>query len=228
MFSLFPCFPPYLGRAEAANSGINGGWSQFQSSFDNSYYLGLVGLGWNRDGNNVWLGPAEDEGDRLIMLQGDVELAIEPAEGCPSFNRNLVAGAGSNCPLNLAAVQTVQEYASPGGTEIWWRTFATAWEKMMSAGITAPLQGAITQDEVAQSLEPSPAPNVAPSIAPSLSPTAAPSVSPTDEPIATPTAAPTLVQAASTPSPTNSLIEPEPNNFRGGGNGGGRGGRGGR
>jgi len=71
-----------VGRADPANSGLTGGWTSFQSSFDNGYFNRLVGVGWATSTNGAPAGAQvwRDNGNRLLLL-GDTELAIAPAGG---------------------------------------------------------------------------------------------------------------------------------------------------
>jgi len=116
-----------VGRAAAANSGFQGGWTTFQSSFSNIYYLALIGIGWTETIPNL-----EWNAGATIMLKPDVELIVTPSAGCNGFNlqRPQPQSPGSVCPLNNAGLAIVQAFAAPGGTPAFYSSFSSAWTKV--------------------------------------------------------------------------------------------------
>jgi len=116
-----------LGRCEAANSGINGGWTRFQSSFDNGYFVRLISVGWRLRADGTWR-----DNQNNLLIKGDTELGIAPSGGCPAFAANFAARAGGTCPRNNAAAGFVQTFST--NTAAWWAAFRTAWQKMTEAG----------------------------------------------------------------------------------------------
>ena len=136
-----------LGRAERANLGFEGGWTNYQSSFSNLFYVMMVSRDWRRDCvrdpnptpvnciDHQWLEPRPH-----LALTVDVELIISPTGGCNHFGAETPVSegpralAGNSCPLNAAGVGPFQKFAAPGGTRLWWSAFATAWRKVTEAG----------------------------------------------------------------------------------------------
>ena len=108
-----------LGRCEAANSGINGGWTQFQSSFDNGYYIRLIRVGWRLLADGTWR-----DGPGNLLIKGDTELGIASSARCPAFGANFSARGQSVCPRNNAAAGFVQTFST--NTAAWWAAFRTA------------------------------------------------------------------------------------------------------
>lgn len=131
-----------LGRARAAESGFDGGWSGFSSSFSVMYYWQLIAVQWiNKDAPaaDEWLAPPPAPGSpgdaQLINLKGsDVELVISPSDGCSSFNeRNFTAPTptprpGNSCPVNALNVAALKLYSQ--NQTAWWEDFAGAWQVM--------------------------------------------------------------------------------------------------
>lgn len=65
-----------VGRAEAANSGIDGGWTAFQSSLSTLYYKELVEPRWDKNTAEVWR-----DNQNHLQLTSDVELVVTPSAG---------------------------------------------------------------------------------------------------------------------------------------------------
>ena len=117
-----------VGRAQAVNTGIEGGWTAFQSSFSTNYYKELVLEPWNKRSAADW----RDRQNHL-QLTSDVETVISPTGACSGFNvRN--DRIGGNCPANQAILATVQRFAGTGGTAAWYAAFSSAWIKMTETG----------------------------------------------------------------------------------------------
>jgi hypothetical protein len=64
------------GRAEAANSGIEGGWTAFQSSLSTLYYRELVQPRWNKINAVDWR-----DNQNHLQLTSDVELVVDTSSG---------------------------------------------------------------------------------------------------------------------------------------------------
>lgn len=198
-----------IGRAEAANSGIEGGWTSFQGSFSTNYYKELLFGPWNRRTVSKWRGR-----NNHMQLTSDVETVISPSSGCQSFN--LLAGrvGGGGCPTNNAIIGIVQQFANPGGTAAFYSAFSAAWIKMVETG---------HYDLVAVDGSPTPVPSTTASVSPapapstiSLSPTQAaltslPSTLETPTYVSPTTASPTHVPPTTeppTPVPPTTSTEP--------------------
>jgi catalase (peroxidase I) len=65
-----------VGRAEAANSGVEGGWTAFQSSFSTLYYKELVSPRWDKNTDEDWR-----DNQNHLQLTSDVELVVTPSAG---------------------------------------------------------------------------------------------------------------------------------------------------
>ena len=128
-----------LGRAEGANSGYDGSWTGFSSSFSIAYYTQLIGSTWNaKDApTGGWLTSAPPPGPpgdpQLLMMQGpDVCLMIDPADACPIFNELNFATPtpppppGQRCPVNSINVAAITDFAA--NQTLWWSVFAEAWK----------------------------------------------------------------------------------------------------
>jgi len=172
-----------IGRAEAANSGIEGGWTSFQSSFSTNYYKELLFGPWNRRTVSTWRG-----GNNHMQLTSDVEAVISPSGGCQSFNVRAGRVGGGGCPTNNAIIETVQQFANPGGTAAYYAAFSTAWAKMVEAGHynLVDVDGSPTPLPSTLAPETSTSPTLTPTLASttSVAPTPTPStyVYPTTEP----------------------------------------------
>lgn len=139
-----------LGRCQAQNSGFEGGWTAFQSSFSNTFFTTLAGVQWsNKDSpTGSWTappsaGPITDPA--VIMLKGsDVELMISPSDGCPVFDEmNLTTATptpqpGVSCPVNNLNKATIIQYAADQAA--WWADFAGAWQVMTEFTYAGQLQ----------------------------------------------------------------------------------------
>ena len=136
-----------LGRAEKANLGFEGGWTNYQASFSNLFYVMMVARDWRRDCvrdpdptppdciPHQWREPRPH-----LALTVDVELVITPTDGCNHFGAATPTLAGPRplqgnvCPLNGAGIGSFQSFAEPGGTQRWWALFASAWKKVTESG----------------------------------------------------------------------------------------------
>jgi len=196
-----------IGRAEAANSGIEGGWTSFQGSFSTNYYKELLFGPWNRRTVSKWRGQ-----NNHMQLTSDVETVISPSSGCQSFSVFAGRVGGGGCPTNNAIIGTVQQFANPGGTAAFYSAFSAAWIKMIETG---------HYDLVAVDGSPTPLPSTTASVSPapapstlSLSPTQAAltSLSPTLETptYVSPTTEPPTYPPATTVSPTHVPPTTEP------------------
>ena len=65
-----------VGRAEAANSGIDGGWTAFQSSLSTLYYRELVEPRWDKITAQDWR-----DNQNHLQLTSDVELVVSTTGG---------------------------------------------------------------------------------------------------------------------------------------------------
>jgi hypothetical protein len=140
-----------LGRAELANSGHEGGWTNYQSSFSNLFYVMIMSRDWRRDCDRFpddtpqdciqkqWLEPRPH-----MALDIDVELVITPQTQCDHFGAADPVSAGPRptnnfgdnnvCPLNTDSIDYFRAFAAQGGTALWWQAFARAWTKMTESG----------------------------------------------------------------------------------------------
>jgi catalase (peroxidase I) len=119
-----------VGRAEAQNTGFEGGWISFQSSFTNNYFSTLIGIPWRISQANLFRA-----GNQNIMLTVDTELAIAPSSGCTFFNAQTFNGGDRACPLNNMGLAAVQQFADFNtGTAAWYNTFRSSWMKITEAG----------------------------------------------------------------------------------------------
>jgi hypothetical protein len=137
-----------LGRAELANSGHEGKWTNYQSSMSNMFYVNMVLGDWRRDCNRSpdptpesciqmqWVEPKP-----YMALDIDVELVISPQIQCnhfgpatPSSAGPISVGVNNTCPRNIDTIDKLQSYVSTGGTARWWVDFASAWRKMTESG----------------------------------------------------------------------------------------------
>jgi len=117
-----------VGRAQAVNTGFEGGWTAFQSSFSTNYFKALVLETLDRRAGADWRGPQNH-----LQLTADVEMVVSPTEGCNAFNllSELVSG---NCPQNGAILAIARGFASPGATAAFYSAFSRAWVKMTESG----------------------------------------------------------------------------------------------
>lgn len=114
-----------LGRAQAANSGFEGGWTVAQSTFSNLYFSSLGGVKWNNtNASNVWVDGVPQP--NVLMLKIDVEPLYSPSESCPVF---LNFNAPSPCTKNHAAGDpsaVVQAFATD--IRSWFGNFSQGWQ----------------------------------------------------------------------------------------------------
>ena len=117
-----------LGRAEWSNSGYDGGWSAYQSSFSNQYYKNFGISRWdNRNDSSVWVAGS------TMMLQADAELLYNTNAGaglpvyCDSFTKLLES---SRCPMQLETNAAFMAYAAQGSIGLFYSAFARGWKKM--------------------------------------------------------------------------------------------------
>jgi hypothetical protein len=117
-----------VGRCEAANSGIDGGWTRMQSTFSNDYYSEFGDIGWGNDdgpGDTVW-----DSRNMTILLQSDVELLYNVyGDGfCSGFND---FASSPTCPYQNQTVQIFLEFADHAtGNALFFGNYSTAYQKM--------------------------------------------------------------------------------------------------
>jgi hypothetical protein len=197
-----------LGRCEFANSGVDGGWTDSQSSFSNTFYKAMSAAIWRNDNHsNLWL----DLSSQTIMLMPDVELLFSTntmGEGtCAQFNS---MQASAFCPLQSQSSAAFVAYAD--NIDQFFANYTTAWQKMTEYGFsdlvvdvdssyagTYPYLSGTPSPTAQPSAVPTAAPTFAPTIsmsptlAPSAVPTAVPSEFPTAGPSGVPTAAPTAI-----------------------------------
>jgi len=117
-----------VGRAQAVNTGVEGGWTAFQSSLSTNYFKALVTETIDRRTEIDWRDPQNH-----LQLTADVEMVISPTEGCNSFNI-LSELMGGNCPANRAILAIAQGFATPGNTAAFYSAFSRAWTKMTESG----------------------------------------------------------------------------------------------
>ena len=114
-----------VGRAQFKNSGFEGGWAPFQSSFSNFYFKNLGSVRWaNNNASNVWV----DAGARpnSIMLTVDVEPLFTPSANCAVFRRFTPAGATPGCSNNIESSSIVTSYSNSGAE--FYLYFGSAWQ----------------------------------------------------------------------------------------------------
>jgi hypothetical protein len=215
-----------LGRCQFANSGFEGGWTDTQSSFSNSYYqMFSQGSFVNNNHSAVWV----NDQTETIMLMVDVESMFHTdtaGEGTCSTVDSFDATA--NCPFQAQSFQSYLDFTN--SISDFYASYSSAYQKMTELGIsdtlvdvgTAPsgdypvLNGAgpTTSPSVAPTAPPTATPTARPTRAPTpkptrvptASPSAEPTVEPTAEPTVTPTADPTAAPSAPTPSPTPASV----------------------
>jgi len=136
-----------LGRATMTNTGFDGGWTRWQSTFSNQYYIGLIGpKGGNPSGNNgdtngglpwdlindgvspapFWANhvPTPQPPKDIIMLPIDIETVYTPSTGCPHF----FLGSGAHpqgCTLNTDTIKIVNDFAT--NMNYFYGNFTDAW-----------------------------------------------------------------------------------------------------
>jgi hypothetical protein len=128
-----------LGRARGIESGFDGSWSGFSSSFSIAYYWQLIAVFWtNKDAqSDSWVAvppsPGNPTDSPLINLKSsDVELIITPSDNCPQFNLNnftsppLPPPSGSACPVNALNTEALKTFS--GNQTQWYIEFAAAWK----------------------------------------------------------------------------------------------------
>ena len=130
-----------VGRAQASDSGYDGSWSGYSSSFSVQYYWQLLAVPWDSKDSTpgAWTAPPPSPGSpvdpELINLQSsDVELVITPSGNCPFFNElNLTQptpppSPGTACPVNAINTAALKLFTS--NQTAWWEEFAQAWKVM--------------------------------------------------------------------------------------------------
>lgn len=128
-----------LGRARGSESGFDGSWSGFSSSFSIAYYWQLIAVFWtNKDAQtDSWVAvppsPGNPTDSPLINLKSsDVELVITPSDNCPTFDEmNFTVPTpapqpGTACPVNAINVDALKTFT--GNQTAWYEEFATAWQ----------------------------------------------------------------------------------------------------
>ena len=126
-----------LGRAEAANSGFEGGWTASQSSFSNAFYVLMLQAPWDESATvrDQWDGNATLPGSNgvtvpILLFRSDVEMALATSlpgnnDTCPVFeDDNPVV---PKCP-HTAGYDTVARFVQ--STDAWFSEFTPAWQKM--------------------------------------------------------------------------------------------------
>jgi hypothetical protein len=119
-----------LGRCQAANSGFEGGWTQFQSSFSSLYYSSMADIPWRQRNTSS---PVWNAAGGVIMIGVDmIPLFSTPYNGrCPRFN------SFTSCTQNTAEgrgepAASVIRFA--GSMSAWFTAFASAWAKFSALG----------------------------------------------------------------------------------------------
>ena len=128
-----------LGRARGAESGFDGSWSGFSSSFSIAYYWQLIAVFWtNKDAQtDSWVAVPPSPGNPtdsplLNLKSSDVELVISPSDNCPAFNEmNFTVPTpapqpGTACPVNALNVDALKTFTS--NQTQWYLEFAGAWK----------------------------------------------------------------------------------------------------
>jgi len=125
-----------LGRCHLQNSGFNGGWTQFQSTFTNYFYNQLLGIGWIQNGSlPVWFNAA-NAAQQTLMLGVDVELIITPSSSCPHFNKIPSNGCTTNTmPGDPSAIAAFYQQSITG----FYANFSTAFQKLTELQYNSPL-----------------------------------------------------------------------------------------
>jgi len=143
-----------VGRMHAANSGIEGAWTNTQSSLGNAYYLNLLhGHSQSATQPDVFVDSDEAAavagGPPIVMLRPDVELVIETVPtsnsadmvNAPLVRTQCVAFAAapaftparrSSCPLQMKSVDDVRAFAK--NVTLFHDVFRSAWRKMVEFG----------------------------------------------------------------------------------------------
>ena len=127
-----------LGRAEAANSGFEGGWTASQSSFSNAFYALMLRAPWDESATvrDQWDGSATLPGSAgvtvpILLFRSDVEMALATSlpgdnDTCPVFEDDNPAVL-PKCP-HTAGYDTVSRFVQ--STDAWFAEFTPAWQKM--------------------------------------------------------------------------------------------------
>jgi hypothetical protein len=197
-----------VGRCHYENSGIDGGHTNSQSSFSNTFYKSFTeGIFRNDNHSDLWV----NLGENTIMLMPDVELLFSSntmGDGtCAQFN---TMEATSFCPLQAQSSASFVAYAN--NIDQFYANYSTAWQKMTEYGfsdLVVEVDGTYAGTYPYLSGAPSVIPTASPTFAPttSASPTLAPTAALTNAPSALPTAVPTVFPSEiPTASPTEPLL----------------------
>lgn len=118
-----------LGRTQLANSGYDGGWTAYQSTFSNQYYKNFGISKWlNNNDSSVWVGGS------TMLLQADVELlyktnnSLSSSNYCDTFYNFTET---TKCNHQTESSPFFLSYAdSNQGNQYFYGNFSLAWQKM--------------------------------------------------------------------------------------------------
>jgi catalase (peroxidase I) len=125
-----------LGRLQKDNSGFEGGWTLFQSSFGNLYYKTFSERPWHSDSpESFWL-----SNEQTILIPVDVELLYKsfgfgPQGFCNEFQ---IVQSTPNCPLQPTSSPIFIQYST--NMSFFFQQFTSAYTKMTevkSPGLTS-------------------------------------------------------------------------------------------
>jgi hypothetical protein len=172
-----------LGRAESKNSGFDGGWVEFQSSFSNAYYATFFTLPWNSTSadSNVW----EDLPNKATLrLTPDVELFFHShgfgAPGFCSFFQGENDAETEMCPFQRGVWTIMQEYRND--IQTFYGAFTTAFVKLTETGHDGALQSVGLPINTSYPLFGASIGSLRPTNLPTNQPTVQPSLLPTIQP----------------------------------------------
>ncbi len=121
-----------LGRAQMKNSGFDGGWSAYQSSFSNNYFKNFNVSKWdNKNGSSVYVA------GNTMSLQADVEIYFQSNQTSSNWNSTYCNTFESyepteRCPLQMGGTSIAfLSYArSDFGMTYFYGNFSNAWRLM--------------------------------------------------------------------------------------------------
>jgi len=119
-----------LGQITRNNSGFQGSWTRFSSSFSNLYFDGLINSAWsNLNTSYIWT----DQGSSNVanvMITPDIEMIYSPAVECPQFLLGLFESRG--CKQNVGPMQAVIDFAS--NLTAFYGNFSQSWQLLTEYG----------------------------------------------------------------------------------------------
>jgi catalase (peroxidase I) len=119
-----------LGQITRNNSGFQGSWTSFSSSFSNLYYSGLIGSAWsNLNSSSIWTDQVSSTVAN-VMITPDIEMIYSPSSQCPQFLLGLFESRG--CKQNFGPMQVVQEFAS--NLTSFYANFSESWQLLTEYG----------------------------------------------------------------------------------------------